>query len=90
MESGLGQGSGKPEKERLYLPASGLCPRGTQDYRQQMGLQGQGGQLTQGARCCLGWGQSLGIDCGSTFAPVCRLQSIRMVLAIAAEYDLEG
>ena len=30
-----------------------------------------------------------GIDCGSTFAPVCRLQNIRMVLAIAAEYNLE-
>ena len=30
-----------------------------------------------------------GIDCGSTFAPVCRLQRIRMVLEIAAEYNLE-
>ena len=37
----------------------------------------------------LGWGELPGIDCGSTFAPVCRLQSIRMVLAIAAEYNLE-
>ena len=37
----------------------------------------------------LGWGQSPGIDCGRTFAPVCRLQSIRMVLPIAAEYNLE-
>ena len=30
-----------------------------------------------------------GIDYGSTFAPVCRLQSIRMVLAIAADCNLE-
>ena len=37
----------------------------------------------------LGWGQVQGVDCGGTFAPVCRLQSIRMVLAIAAELDLE-
>ena len=37
----------------------------------------------------LGWGQLPGIDCGSTFAPVCRLQSICMVLAIAAEYNRE-
>ena len=29
------------------------------------------------------------IDCGRTLAPVCRLQSIRMVLVIAAEYNLE-
>ena len=37
----------------------------------------------------LGWGQLPGVDCGGTFAPVCRLQSIRMVLAIAAEFDFE-
>ena len=30
-----------------------------------------------------------GRDCGGTYAPVCRLQSIRMVLAIAAELKLE-
>eukprot|EP00752_Nemacystus_decipiens_P015693 g14006.t1 len=36
-----------------------------------------------------GWNQVRGRDCGGTFAPVCRLQSIRMVLAIAAEKDLE-
>ena len=37
----------------------------------------------------LGWAQVPGIDCGGTFAPVCRLQSIRMLLAIAAELDYE-
>ena len=30
-----------------------------------------------------------GIDCGGTFARVSRLQSIRLVLAIAAELDYE-
>ena len=34
-----------------------------------------------------GWNQVSGRDCGGTFAPVCRLQSIRMVLAIAAEMN---
>ena len=44
----------------------------------------------KGRRVVLGWSQVPGIDCGSTFAPVCRLQSIRMVvLAIAAELDYE-
>ena len=43
----------------------------------------------KGGVVVLGWGQLPGIDCGSTFAPVCRLQSIRMVLAIAAERNLE-
>ena len=36
-----------------------------------------------------GWNQAPGQDCGSTSAPVCRLQTIRMVLAIAAEMDWE-
>ena len=36
-----------------------------------------------------GWSQVPGINCGGTFAPVCRLQSIRMMLAIAAELDYE-
>ena len=34
-------------------------------------------------------GQLPGSDCGSTFSPICRLVSIRMVLVTAAEYDLE-
>lgn len=37
----------------------------------------------------LGWEKSSGIDCGSTFAPVCRLQSTRVVLAISEECNLE-
>ena len=37
----------------------------------------------------LGWGQVPGVDFGSTFAPICRLQSICVVLAIAAEFDFE-
>ena len=37
----------------------------------------------------LEWGQLSGIDCGSTFAPVRRLLSICVVLAITTEYNLE-
>ena len=37
----------------------------------------------------LGWSQVPGINYGGTFSPVCKLQSIRMVLAIAAELDYE-
>ena len=36
-----------------------------------------------------GWNQVHGRDCGGSYAPVCRVQSIRMVLAIAAELNLE-
>ena len=34
-----------------------------------------------------GWNQVHGLDCGSTFAPVCRLQSVRIFVA-TVEYDL--
>ena len=36
-----------------------------------------------------GWNQVPGRDCGGASVPVCRLQSIRMVLAIAAEMNWE-
>ena len=39
-------------------------------------------------KACLvaqGWNQVPGQDRGSTFAPVCKLQSVRIVLKIAAE-----
>ena len=43
----------------------------------------------RGRLVVLGWSQVPGIDYGGTFASVRRLQSIRMVLAIAAELDYE-
>ena len=36
-----------------------------------------------------GWNQIPGLDFGSTFAPVCRMQSIRTSLALAAEHNWE-
>ena len=41
----------------------------------------------KGRLVVLRWSQVPGIDCGGTFVPVCSLQSIRSVLAIAAELD---
>lgn len=35
-----------------------------------------------------GWNQVPGLDCGSTYAPVCRIQSVRMVVCIAVEFLL--
>ena len=43
----------------------------------------------KGRLAVLGWSQVPGIDCGGTFAPVCRLQSVQMVFSIAAELDYE-
>ena len=46
--------------------------------------------VCKGRLVVLGWSQVPGIDCGGTFTPVCRLQSIRMVLAISAELERRG
>ena len=43
----------------------------------------------KGRLVVLGGSQVPGINCGGIFAPVCRLHSIRMVLAIAADQDYE-
>ena len=47
------------------------------------------GGVYKGRLVVLGWSQVPGIYYGDTFAPVYRLQSIRMVLVIAAELDYE-
>lgn len=54
-----------------------------------MDLQGQGRRRYKTYIVAQGWGRVHGIDCGATYAPVCRLLSIRMMLAIATEYNLE-
>ena len=36
-----------------------------------------------------GWREVAGVDCGGTFSPVCRIQSIRMVLATAVEFHCD-
>ena len=35
------------------------------------------------------WNQVHGLDCGNTFDPVCRLQSVRMFVAITVEQDVD-
>ena len=47
------------------------------------------GDLFKSRLVVLGWAQVPGIDCGATFASVCRFQSTRMILAITAEIDYE-
>ena len=37
--------------------------------------------------CAQGFSQVSGTDFGSTYAPVCRIPSVRIVLAIAASHD---
>ena len=35
-----------------------------------------------------GWNQVPGLDCGSTYAPVCRIQNVRMMACITVEFNL--
>ena len=43
----------------------------------------------KGRLAVLGWSKVPRIDCGGTFAPVRRLQSIQMILTMAVELDYE-
>ena len=36
-----------------------------------------------------GWNQVPGLDCGSTFAPVCRLPSVRMMACVVVHFGLK-
>eukprot|EP00903_Cladosiphon_okamuranus_P017600 g16211.t1 len=38
---------------------------------------------------CQGYAQRPGIDCGATFAPMCRIESQRILMAIACHYDCD-
>ena len=40
--------------------------------------------LFEGRVVVQGWSQVPGIDCGGSYAPVCRLQSIQMLFAVVA------
>ena len=43
----------------------------------------------KGCLVAQGWNQVSGLDCGSTFAPVCRLPSVRMMACIFVHFDLK-
>ena len=78
------------KKNNAYtlVPATALPP-GHKIISSRWVYKAKAEKCYKGRVVVLGWGQVQGVDCGGTFAPVCRLQSIRMVLAIAAEFDFE-
>ena len=91
IEGGGRQGDRQPQEAR-HLRA-GTCvprPRWTKCGWLTLGQQDQGGRpLQKSSLVVLGWVRVPGIDYGGTFAPVCRLQRIQMILAIAAELNYE-
>ena len=78
------------KKNNVYtlVPATAV-PAGRKIVGSRWVYKVKADQSYTGRVVVLGRGQVPGVDCGGTFAPVCRLQSIRMVLAIAAEFDFE-
>ena len=78
----------KKNNTSTLVPATAV-PAGHKIVRSRWGYKVKADKSYKGRVVVLGWGQVPGVDCGGTFAPVCRLQSIRMMLAIAAEFDFE-
>lgn len=70
------------------LPRSTVLP-GTRIYKSRWAFKVKADSTHKARLVVGGWGQVPGKDCGNTYAPVCRLQSVRMVVAIAAEMDWE-
>ena len=67
------------------VPRSGLPPGQKAICLVEVGLQGENRRHAQGAF----GGKGVELSCGGTFSPVCRIQSIHMVLAIATEMNWE-
>ena len=78
------------KKHGIYdlVPASSV-PAGQNVVRSRWVNKMKTDDLFKSLMVVLGWAQVTGIDCVCTFAPVCRLQSICMMPAIAAELDYE-
>ena len=83
-------------KKELYsledLQVHKLVPRstvppGTRVYKSRWVFKAKADNTHKARLVVGGWGQVPVKDCGNTYAPVCRLQSVRMVLAIAAGMD---
>ena len=89
-KAALGKEVASPKNNNVYtlMPATAV-PTGHTIIGSRRVDKVKADKSYKGRIVVLGWGQVPGVDCGGMFAPVCRLQSIRMVLAIAAEFDFE-
>ena len=77
------------KEQRLYPPADNLCPDRTQDYRNRWVYKVKADNSYKRRVVVPRCGRLPGVDCGGAFAPMSRLKSIRTVLAIVLEYNLE-
>ena len=70
------------------VPRSTVSPR-TRVYKSRWVFNVKANNTHKACLVVGGWGQVPAKDCGNTYTPICRIQSVRMLLAIAAEMDWE-
>ena len=91
----LRRAAAKKEMDSLEdLQVYKLIPRwtvhpGTRVYKSRWVLKVKADNIHKARLVVGGWGQVPGKGYGNTYAPACRLESVRMVLAITAERDWE-
>eukprot|EP00752_Nemacystus_decipiens_P018060 g16192.t1 len=69
------------------VPRSAVPPR-RQRIKSKWVFKRKADGTFKGRVVAQGWNQVPGLDCGSTYAPVCRIQSVRMVACITVEFNL--
>lgn len=72
----------------ILVPASSIPPA-RKIIRTKWVFKRKAGATFKARLVVQGWGLVPGVDCGGTFVPVCRLQSVHMVLDTAAEMRCE-
>ena len=72
-------------KHDVYVLAS--APKGRKIIRSMLVFKVKPDDLFKSRLCARVFSQVAGTDFGSTYAPVCRIRSVRIMLAIAASYD---
>ena len=74
------------ELHHVYDPSTSI-PAGQKSVGSRWVFKLKADKSFKGRLVIQGLGQVAGVDCGGTLAPVCRIQSIRMVLSTAVEFD---
>ena len=74
-------------KVYTLVPRSSV-PRGRKRIKSNWVFKHKADGSFKGRVVAQGWNQVPGLRCGSTYAPVCRIQNVRMVACITVEFNL--
>ena len=88
LEDSVGQADDKPGATPPLRPRPlDIHSRRAEISWLPVGGKNKGGNTFKGRCVVKGWEQVAGVNCGGTFAPVCRVKIIRMVFGTAVEVD---